>query len=398
VSLRSRFTLLRHLATVVGLLAVTAARASGQTAADLFDDTRLHTLELVIHSRDWSDLRANPLSNDHYPCDVVWNGIRTRNVAVRSRGSGSRYGAKPGLELSFDHYASQQRFLGLRALVLDNLVTDPSMLRESTAMALMRRLDIAAPLEAPARVFVNGAFAGVYMMVEPVDTVFTAKAFEASGLLFEYRWTYPFYATFPGESLDAYAVLFESRSAGLHSMTELYAPLRELFRAVNDTPDGAFDQVDRYLDLAELVRVVAASSFMAEWDGILGYDGMNNFYLYRVGERARVVPWDRDQAFHAVDYPLLAGAAENVLMRRLLEDPARRASYAAAVTEAMVAATADSWLEREFQRQYALIRDAAHADTFKLATNDEFDQAVADLVRFARTRPAFVLGELGAVR
>ena len=55
---------------------------------------------------------------------------------------------------------------------------------------------------------------------------------------------------------------------------------------------------------------------------MLGYDGMNNFYLYRVGEQAQLIPWDRDQAFRAVDYPLLAGADENVLMRRLLEDPA----------------------------------------------------------------------------
>ena len=46
---------------------------------------------------------------------------------------------------------------------------------------------------------------------------------------------------------------------------------------------------------------------MAEWDGVFGYDGMNNFYLYRIGEQARLIPWDRDQAFHAADYPLLAG-------------------------------------------------------------------------------------------
>ena len=97
--------------------------------------------------------------------------------------------------------------------------------------------------------FVNGAYAGVYMMVEPVDTVFAQKAFGAPGLLFEYRWIYPFFATFPGESLDAYAPLFESRNPGVHSMAELYTPMRELFRTINEAPDGAFSQVDRYLNL-----------------------------------------------------------------------------------------------------------------------------------------------------
>jgi spore coat protein CotH len=371
-----------------------AAPAPAQTQTELFDDTTLHTLEIVMHSRDWSDLHENFLTNDRHPCDVIWNGLRMRNVAVRSRGNGSRYQGKPGLELAFDYYASQQRFLGLRSLVLDNLVTDPSMIREATAMALLRRLGVPAPREAPARVIVNGAFAGVYMMVEPIDTVFAQRTFDKPGLLFEYRWLYPFFATFPGESLDVYAPLFESRNPGVHSTAELYSPMRELFRAINETPDGSFSQVDRYLNLAGLVRTLGASSFMAEWDGVFGYDGMNNFYLYRIGEQAHVIPWDRDQAFHAADYPLLAGASENVLGRRLLEDPELRALYAQAVTEAIAAAEGDGWLEREFTRQFTLIRDAALADTFKLATNEEFEQAFAELVAFARTRTAFVQSEL----
>jgi len=391
----------RHAAAFVLVVLIAlgaAAAAAAQTPAELFDDTRLHTVEIVIHSRDWADLRENFRSNDYYPADVIWNGLRTRNVGVRSRGAGSRYQAKPGLELTFDHYASQQRFLGLRSLVLDNLVTDPSMIREAVAMALMRRLGIAAPREAPARVFVNGAYAGVFMLVEPVDTVFTARHFDGGGLLFEYRWTYPFYATFPGESLDPYAVLFESRSPGVHAMAELYSPMRELFRTINEAPDGSFDQVNRYLNLARFIRMVGASTFMAEWDGVLGYDGMNNFYLYRVGEQALLIPWDQDQAFRAVDYPLLAGASENVLMRRLLEDPRLRLAYVAAVREAVAVAQTDNWLEGELARQYALVHGAALADTFKLATNEEFEQAFADLIAFARRRPAFVSEGLAPLR
>jgi spore coat protein CotH len=380
------------------LLLAAAAPAAAQTQAELFDDTRLHTVEIVMHSRDWSDLQTNFRSNDQYPCDVIWNGVRMRNVAVRSRGNGSRYQAKPGLELSFDHYATQQRFLGLQSLVLDNLVTDPSMIREATAMALMRRIGVAAPREAPARLFINGAYAGVYMMVEPVDTTFAQKAFGTQGMLFEYRWVYPFFATFPGESLDAYKPLFESRNPGVHSTAELYTPLREMFRAINESPDGAFAEVDRHLDLNGLIRTLGASTFMAEWDGVFGYDGMNNFYLYRVGEQARLIPWDRDQAFHAADYPLLAGAAENVIGRRVLEDAGLRATYVQAVTEAIAAAESDGWLEREFTRQFLLIRDAALADPFKHATNEELEQAFADLVAFARNRPGFVRSELGRLR
>jgi spore coat protein H len=394
----SGLSVARRAAALVLTLACSAIAANAQTQAELFDDRRVHTVEIVMHSRDWDDLRANFRSNDYYPADIVWNGLRARNVGVRSRGAGSRYGAKPGLELTFDYYASRQRFLGLRALVLDNLVTDPSMIREATAMALMRRVGVAAPREAPARVFVNGVYIGLYMMVEPVDTVFAEGQFGAGGLLFEYRWTYSYFATFPGEALEPYAVLFESRTPGVHSTAELYTPMRELFRAINQAPDGTFAQVDRYLQLEGFIRAIGASTFMAEWDGVLGYDGMNNFYLYRIGEQARLIPWDRDQAFRAPNYPLLAGAAENVLMRRLLEDPDLRAAYVASVTAAMAAAQADGWLEHEFARLYAVIHEAALEDTQKLASNEEFAQAFADLIVFARTRPAFVASELVPLR
>src|SRR6185503_8560699 len=106
----------------------------------------------------------------------------------------------------------------------------------------------------------------------------------------------------------------------------------------------------------------------------------------RIGEQAHMIPWDRDQAFHALDYPLLAGVEQNVLGRRMLEDPALRAAYVQAVTEAVAAAQGDAWLEREFTRQFTLIRDAALPDPVKAATNEAVEQAFVELVTLARQR------------
>ena len=43
---------------------------------------------------------------------------------------------------------------------------------------------------------------------------------------------------------------------------------------------------------------------------------------------------------------------------------------------------------------YTQIRDAALADPVKPFTNDEFEQTVAELIDFARKRPAFVIQEV----
>jgi spore coat protein H len=385
---------------VIGLLLQSAAATSvqAQTTDDLFDERIVQTLEIAIHSRDWETLRVNFTSNDFYPADVTWNGIRVRNVGVRSRGLGSRSPVKPGLEVNFSHYSSRGNFLGMRALVLDNLTTDPSMIRERVAMSFLRRLGVPASRVVHANLYVNGEYAGVYTIVEPVDTVFLQRHLgESGGALYEFHWLTPYFATFLGEDLDVYPPLFEPRTQQTLSTFDLFDPIRELLRTINSAPASSFrDAVNARLDLESALRLIAGESVLAEWDGLLGYAGMNNFYLYRpaASAQARFFPWDADHTFHAVDYPLLAGATENVLMRRMLEDPVLRARYFDLVLEAVNLAASGDWLVREVTSDCAQIRDWVLGDPLKPYTNQEFDAACAELLAFARSRPAFVTSQV----
>jgi spore coat protein H len=386
---------LRHV--VIGLVVLFAgsiAPASAQTSDDLFNESAVQRLDLAVHSRDWESLRVNFTANTFYPADVTWNGFRVRNVGIRSRGLGSRSGVKPGLEVNFAHYSSRGQFLGMRALVLDNLTTDPSMIRERVSMAFLRRFGVPAPREVHAELYVNGQYYGVYAIVEPIDAVFLQRALgENAGALYEFHWLQPYFATFLGENLDLYRPFFEPRTQENRSTFDLFDPIRELLRAINSAPASAFsDSVNGRLDLESTLRLIAGEGFMAEWDGILGYAGMNNFYLYRpaASPQARLFPWDADHTFHAADYPLLAGAAENVLMRRMLEDPVLRARYFQLVNEATAVAAAGDWLAREVTIEYQQIRASVLSDPLKPYTIEEFDAAFAELLNFARTRPAFV--------
>jgi spore coat protein H len=385
---------------VIGLLLHFASATSvhAQTSDDLFNDSVVQTLQITMHSRDWETLRANFTSNDFYPADVTWNGMRVRNVGVRSRGLGSRNGVKPGLEVNFAHYSSRGQFLGLRALVLDNLTTDPSMIRERVAMAFYRRLGVPAPREAHANLSVNGQSMGLYVIVEPIDTVFLQRWLsENGGALYEYHWLTPYFATFLGEDLDLYPPFFEPRTQEDRSTFDLFDPIRELLRTINSAPADSFrDAVNARLDLESTLRLIAAEAFMAEWDGILGYAGLNNFYLYRPANsaQARLLPWDADHTFQAADYPLLAGAAENVLMRRVLEDPVLRARYFDLVLDAVGSASSGDWLVNEINRAYLQIRDSVFADPLKPYSLEEFNAAFAELLSFARTRPAFIRSQV----
>ena len=160
-----------HTFLVVFLLLVLVKPGLSQQADDLFDASVLEELRLYIHPDDWSQLRVHYLQNTWYLADLCWRGLTAANIGVRSRGSGSRSSVKPGLTVRFNKYVDQQ-FLGLTELVLDNSLQDPSFLRERLSMLLFRRMGIAAPREAYARLYVNDEYSGLYSMVEAIDSQF----------------------------------------------------------------------------------------------------------------------------------------------------------------------------------------------------------------------------------
>jgi hypothetical protein len=60
------------------------------------------------------------------------------------------------------------------------------------------------------------------------------------------------------------------------------------------------------------------------------------------------------------------------------------------VNEAIAVAAAGDWLEREVFTEYQQIRPSVLTDPLRPYTIEEFDAAFAELLTFARTRPAFV--------
>src|SRR5262249_19115251 len=131
-----RLTRLRVLVLSASLVLTASSAAVAQVApapdpADpFFDDTVLHDIFITINSRDWEGLKEHFLENTYYPCDFKWKGITVRNIGIRSRGTGSRSGTKPGLRVDFDRYTTDQKFLGLKSVILRNNTQDETGMRE----------------------------------------------------------------------------------------------------------------------------------------------------------------------------------------------------------------------------------------------------------------------------
>lgn len=388
---------------------------SGQDA--FFDDSVLQEVRLLMNSKDWETLKQNFQLNDYYPCDFVWHGETTRNVGIRSRGTGSRSGVKPGLRVDFDRYTTSQKFLGLKSFILRNNTQDASNLHERLSMLLFHRLGVPASREAHAKLYVNDQYAGLYSIVESVDKAFLARNHgEDNGYLYEYSYpatAAPYYFEDRGSDSSAYVPLpFKPETHEDDSKPE---QIVQLVQTINQTSDSTFrSAIDEYLDLQKFIKHVAVENFVADNDGFNGSWGMNNFYFYRFDNQKRFtfIPWDKSEAFkggytysiwqNITDVP---SAQRNRLMARVLNYQDLYNLYLDTLIDCVNSAedttgSADGkgWLEHEIQREYDQIRDAALADPDKPFTNAQFQQAIDDLFIFSHQRGDRVRREVADAR
>jgi len=353
------------------LVSLICLPASAQTAADLFNPGVLHEIRISIHPMDWQNLKIHFNENTHYPADFHWiydgRDIEAQQVSLRSRGLGSRNGIKPGLTVDFGRF-TDRTFLGLKGVVLRNNAQDASMIRERVVMAFMNLMGVPAPREAHARLYINGAYAGLYTLVEAVDESFLQRVFgQMNGYLYNYEWAFSWFFDYLGTDPTKYSpVLFKPET---HTIDPVPWPLEWMFRAIHDSADSWFEgEVSHYLDLSGFMRYIAVENFLAEQDGLLGDWGVNNFYLYRFENsgQSQFIPWDRSQSFHSLEWPIFRNINTNVLAARAFAIPELQAVYLQTLQRAAeVAGGNGGWLEHEILKDYDQIHQAALQDPVK---------------------------------
>ena len=394
------------LAVGLGVLVAHGPSVHAQSAADLFNGQSLQRLDIDLHTADWAKLKQDFRSNESYPADITWNGIKVYNTGVRSRGVASRNENKPSLRLDFDRYASHQTYLGLKSLVLDNLVQDPSGVHEAVSMWFFARLGVPAPREAHAMVYVNGNYAGLYTMVEPIDKNLIARLFgseadgqQNDGYLYEFNKADEWWLSYLGPNHDPYKAYFEAKTHETPDDETLYRPIQTLVRLINEKPPEELKEaVGPYLDLPGLVRYLAVQNFIGEIDGFTGKWGVNNFYLYRLQHHDQhvVIAWDDDLTFLDPAYEVTSYQENNVLVKKLMEVPEYRALYFSTLSDAVRSAgnvAPDATLgalELEIRRELDQIDLAMLADTQRPYTDTEYLDAREYMKQFAPRRVRYV--------
>ncbi|MEE5990564.1 MAG: CotH kinase family protein [Lachnospiraceae bacterium] len=150
----------------------------------LFNTDEIITVDIQIDDEDWNEMLENALSEEYYVCNVVINGKRINNVAVRPKGntSLSSIAMDPdtdrfSLKLEFDHYIEGQTCYGLDELLLNNNYADATNMKEAVIFDMFQYLGADASLYNYAKVSVNGEYTGIYLALEGVGDSFMLRNF-----------------------------------------------------------------------------------------------------------------------------------------------------------------------------------------------------------------------------
>ena len=212
----------------------------------------------------------------------------------------------------------------------------------------------------------------------------------------------PFFTEYLGDDVAAYKPLFQPQTHELEGNSVLYGPIRDMFREINGPDDAVWrERVEDRIDLRNFMTHAAVQAFLAENDGLLGYAGLNNFYVFRPANKNthRLLPWDEDYAFSFVTSSLLRrGEQPVILFERCFAQPDLRTLFLDINEDLAHSLIESGWLSAELDRLEALVGPAILADTRKQFSNEAFAESVAFLRDFATNRAFYVRSEIPTVR
>ncbi len=166
-----------------GELGLTAAARPLGYENRLFDQSKVHTIDLVVDN--WEDFLETCTDEEYIVCDLVIDGEAVRNVGLRAKGNTSltsvaNYGNdRYSFKIEIDHYDSTKSYHGLDKFCLNNIIQDNTYLKDYLTYTMMGDMGVASPLCSYAYITVNGEDWGLYLAVEAVEESFLTRNYGA---------------------------------------------------------------------------------------------------------------------------------------------------------------------------------------------------------------------------
>lgn len=319
-------------------------QAQSDYASHIFDDTYVHEIDIQLPKVNWDYMLLHAEEEQYVLCDVVIDGEKIKDVAIRPKGNSSLKAIKTqgsdhfSFKIEFDHYKKHKSYYGLDKLALNNLGQDVSCMKDYFTYHMMNEVGIAAPLSSYAHLKLNGEDFGLYLAVEAIEDAFAARNYGTSaadiGNLYKpepfsienvtptafmntkeapLQTDYsqcgpgdraeligdflraPFEGAFGtnmevaalnyvGDDLERYQVIFDSAVFDINKEDK-----RELIQALKvlNTEGQSLDAVD----VEDVLKFLVVHNFVNNYDSFSSIF-VHNYYLREKDGRLSFIPWD----------------------------------------------------------------------------------------------------------
>jgi spore coat protein CotH len=288
--------------------------SSSQIGDLVFNDTILHHLIIETDMVDWFDILENDFNQnfehpDLYPeiyrkCKVTFDGTILNDCGFRQKGNASNsltnFGKKKPLKISFNEFNNQE-LDGLKKINLNNFTNDPSLVHDAISFKLFRDAGLMASRTSYTKVWIDGEYIGVYIIIENVDKTFLKLHFNSSendGNLYKTDRGAKVPLDWKGSESAPY------KDQGLKLTTnesaDDWSGLIRFIDLINNDHSSEFRQrFESSFDIHSYLKILAIEKCIRSWDSYWG--GGNNYYLYEHPDgQIRWIPWDMNETFQDI--------------------------------------------------------------------------------------------------
>jgi hypothetical protein len=370
------------------LLLVVSSTVFGQ---NFYDQNTIQEIRITFTQSNWDAVLDAAEASDAYVAaqSVSINGTVFENVGVKYKGNSSYNAnqAKNPFHIELDTYQNQD-YQGYTDIKLNNVIYDPSFVRETVAYTVVRKY-MHAPLSNYANVYVNNVLIGLYTNVESVSKKFVNNHFGSNNNAF-FNCSPPAGAgpqttnlpnlAYLGLNSSSYESAYEIKS------TDGWIDLIDL----TNTLSNNINNIENVLDVDRALWMLALDNVMVNLDSYIG-QFKQNYYLYKDDYgRFNPIMWDLNMCFGTFGMtgsgaPLSSTASKRQLshtlhstesnwplVQKLLAVPSYKRKYLAHYKTILTENFSNNSYYATAQAFQSLISASVTADTNKFYTNAQF--------------------------
>ncbi|MBR3023054.1 MAG: CotH kinase family protein [Oscillospiraceae bacterium] len=410
----------------------------------IFDTSKVHSID--IEMENWDDFIKNASGKKYKNCNVIIDGERFNNIAIRAKGGSSledvaaQKGSRYSLKLEFDHNDKSVSYHGLDKLSLNNMIYDTTYMKDYITYRMMQDMGVVTPLVSYSYITVNGNDFGLYLNIEGIEDSFLKRNYSSSsGNLYkpesgggefengedEYiDWENIDWDSLSDEEIEEMFGGFEEASDAVclkyiddnissyedcifvNAKTKITeSDKKRLINAIKIMNSGK--SINSAVDTDSVIKYFVVHNFVSNDDGYTS-NSVHNYYLYEDKGIMSMIPWDYNLAFGT----MLEHSADEVINQSvdsLLtgEDVSTRPMFGWIVTDnryrelyhqyygKFVSEQIDSGKISEMINNTAeLLKPYIEKDPTKYYTADTFPKGVEALHKYFALRSESVKSEL----